>query len=634
MTGPEGPAGPANVLSVGTVTTGEPGSAASAAITGTSPNQLLNLIIPAGSQGPGMLGYATKAALDADLAHPAGTVALVGNDPVLANNGTYIKSGDSGSGSWTQTIDRIQSVSNRVTSLEGLALQAQRGLTKIIKNGSNVYIRTEWDAANDLVQKVLMSGSPYGLNNVVNFDGVRIHPKSTTDAKPAFVSSQRALWLAAQGDDAAPARYNGTTSGGNHGPYVIKQITAAAHGKTTAADIGSEWTDEAGLKWYLMKVIDANTLWVMSEDTGTGGIWNFGSTINGTKLIHSQRATNTGDIIFSATVYPLMTPVTQGQVKSISVDGVTVSADGVYTGKTVNITNSYNIVNVAGVVSYYKTMTGTARAPSFVDAAIPAETRFTVTYQWAANGSCTVYHQFRTFNAINLQYVGFIQSAALDFSGKQLWQYIPKTVAIPGSLKTWNFQNMEDITAIPLENLYFYPGYWSDPNNPPDRSAMIVKTSGGAASVGYVTGLSPLRGVGVAASRKNLVGTAFVLSTYGKNYMYGVSTNGSGFTSSIIPAGSMYEAVAYRSFYNPALLPEATVNTWYRDGRDIVVLIDFHQPVTQKTIPLPDEFVGRKITVVDKTASFSVVGGEFVSADGLLVTVTGGYGYAVLKLSE
>lgn len=51
-TGSTGPAGPPNTLTIGTVTTGAPGAAAAASITGTSPNQILNLSLPQGQQGP------------------------------------------------------------------------------------------------------------------------------------------------------------------------------------------------------------------------------------------------------------------------------------------------------------------------------------------------------------------------------------------------------------------------------------------------------------------------------------------------------------------------------------------------------------------------------------------------------
>ncbi|QOI67431.1 minor tail protein [Streptomyces phage Beuffert] len=49
--GDTGAAGPANTLAIGTVTTGAAGSSASASITGTAPNQTLNLTIPRGNSG-------------------------------------------------------------------------------------------------------------------------------------------------------------------------------------------------------------------------------------------------------------------------------------------------------------------------------------------------------------------------------------------------------------------------------------------------------------------------------------------------------------------------------------------------------------------------------------------------------
>ena len=49
--GPQGSVGPASNLTIGNVTTGAPGTAAGANITGTAPNQVLNLLIPQGPQG-------------------------------------------------------------------------------------------------------------------------------------------------------------------------------------------------------------------------------------------------------------------------------------------------------------------------------------------------------------------------------------------------------------------------------------------------------------------------------------------------------------------------------------------------------------------------------------------------------
>jgi lysophospholipase L1-like esterase len=51
-------------------------------------------------QSAGRFGYLNLAAMNADLAHPAGALATVTNDATPANNGDYIKLGASGTGSW------------------------------------------------------------------------------------------------------------------------------------------------------------------------------------------------------------------------------------------------------------------------------------------------------------------------------------------------------------------------------------------------------------------------------------------------------------------------------------------------------------------------------------------------------
>lgn len=56
-----------------------------------------------GANGGGV--YTSKAAIDADLAHGANSMAWVVGDPVAANNGIYRKIGSSGTGSWARVAD-------------------------------------------------------------------------------------------------------------------------------------------------------------------------------------------------------------------------------------------------------------------------------------------------------------------------------------------------------------------------------------------------------------------------------------------------------------------------------------------------------------------------------------------------
>jgi hypothetical protein len=72
-TGETGAPGPANSLSIGTV---ESGADATASITGTSPSQTLNLVLPKGDTGPQGTIQSTKGDYSADTAYAEGDVVL------------------------------------------------------------------------------------------------------------------------------------------------------------------------------------------------------------------------------------------------------------------------------------------------------------------------------------------------------------------------------------------------------------------------------------------------------------------------------------------------------------------------------------------------------------------------------
>jgi hypothetical protein len=61
-------------------------------------------IITAFTSNGGLI-YSSKAAMDADLTHPANSMAWVIGDSTVANNGIYRKIGASGTGSWTRVAD-------------------------------------------------------------------------------------------------------------------------------------------------------------------------------------------------------------------------------------------------------------------------------------------------------------------------------------------------------------------------------------------------------------------------------------------------------------------------------------------------------------------------------------------------
>ncbi len=97
-------------------------SFAGASLIGTNSSGSVQAAIDslAAAQTAGVLGFATRAALFADLMPPDQTVAYVLNDPTTAYNGIYRKSGASGTGSWIVETNS-SAIQGQTANFSGLA---------------------------------------------------------------------------------------------------------------------------------------------------------------------------------------------------------------------------------------------------------------------------------------------------------------------------------------------------------------------------------------------------------------------------------------------------------------------------------------------------------------------------------
>lgn len=491
------------------------------------------------------------------------------------------------------------------------------GRISVTRAGNSVYVRGAFDGTNDILQMIQLAS---GSNNTVNVMGARKAQKTVVDDAAAWTAGTS---LAAQGDDTAPIQINGTYIGGNHGAFIVQEITATAHGKTVA-DVGSEWTDGVARKWYLMKVIDANKLWFVSENLSVYPTWSFATAITGATLTHSGGATHTGSITVAGAITTQLWPCLQSQTAALALNGVVpITDDGNYLGTSLDVVNTYKIANPASVLAFVRAQVGSSVQPSFIEPSIAADVDRTLTYRYFENGSCEIIDGLKMINAQTLNYFGSTQAAPLTYSGKQLWQYIPRVTPKTGTVKTWDFQAQEDISGT-FESLSFGSANWSDLNNPPDRMAQIVKTSG-VAEFGLMLGYSPVRSVGVPETRKTLVNDACFLSSARKQYPKGMNIGP-------LVADAYYEIVAFRTYWSAAAQTAATTFAWYRDRSDVIVVADFHQNVSMSLLKLPQHLVGMSVAVVDKSAS-ATVHSTVLDTSGISVSITGGYGYVVLKLS-
>lgn len=154
--------------------------------------------------------YATRALMNADLAHDAGTLGIVYADPNPALNGMYVKQGASGSGSWTQISNQLPTgaavVAVTVTGGGPNALTASFNPNTQFSPGQAIYILR--GIAADNTGPVTINGKSYRTNLGSDFAAGGIKAGGVylfVDNGPEYrtLTDQDIAALVAQAEDAA-----------------------------------------------------------------------------------------------------------------------------------------------------------------------------------------------------------------------------------------------------------------------------------------------------------------------------------------------------------------------------------------------------------------------------------------------
>lgn len=126
------------------------------------------------SQTAGTIGFQTVSAMNADLAHPANTIALVTNDVTTTNNTYWIKLGASGSGSWQKSgiPSGIPWVHASLYADFATAVAAQGTLPRTLVISAAMPVTTAI-AIPDTIQILRLSGGSLALSGSGAITGLR-----------------------------------------------------------------------------------------------------------------------------------------------------------------------------------------------------------------------------------------------------------------------------------------------------------------------------------------------------------------------------------------------------------------------------------------------------------------------------
>lgn len=557
-----------------------------------------------------------------------GTIAVLAGDTVIVDSGVVpVTSVPSGLGLNFLVGDK--QISPLLTNVE----ESKKLLVQV--SGGAVYVRYSWDATWDAVQKILIDPARTpNANNPVDLGGCRKVPIATADADTASVwaGTGASNPLAAQGDDAPPMKYNGTWIGGNHGAAIVKQCVAAAHGKTDA-DLGSLWDGPYTPNYIIARIIDANTLWMFAAQAAgsqnTANYWGHEvTTITGYTWPHVADATNTASFTAATSTTTQLTPALNNRSIRFFVDGAEVnSSDAVYRCARFELREQYGIVNPPALWAWLRSNVGKLSSNWTPPDSLDTDATVKNTWAFGENGAC-VNNQETTINkSVTLDYIGGVQGIAPYYSGKSLSAYVPGVSAVTAGA-TFDFKAVASLATAPSSDAHLASAAWLDAKNPPNRMLHLV-SNGGTNEFGSLYGFSPVRAATSRVSRSSKVDTAGFISSARKWYPKAIT--GAAYPSNIPPAGTVAKATAYRHIYNSAATPDATVASWFWDGNDIIVTLDFHKTSALSTISLPAVAEGWAVTPIDVSGVtlFSPV----VDGGQIGVACTASYGYAQYRAS-
>ena len=497
-----------------------------------------------------------------------------------------------------------------------------QNICRVEKDGDKVFIRCGFSADKDLLHAV-----GKGTNKQINFAGttlVAADPKAGVQAKGEIIH--------AIGDDSTPWNINGTYIGANHGCSDARELTSPGHGKTTA-DLGSEWKDGAGNKFYIIRIVDDNRIWVLSENKGGNDIWKFVNTVKGNALTNTAAVDVVINIASNKMVQ--LTPACRIRKQEYLADGkMALPEKKEVVCNCLDIVEEYDIINPASLLAKMRQSPG--KEQNFTGEELDGVIHNSIIYRFLPNGAIVVYHTSKALQDFKIGHMGFIQSAKMSIGNYQAHEYyIPKTKPFSFGGINYNFRDLQDFKPrIPVPIKFSAAtGSVEDAQNLPDRFIQLLgDTENGkfTGKAGYALGYSPLSGVTKIGERSRYTSSAGNIAGTSKSYPCAINSR----VGEIVPAGTVFNCVAYRIYFNPRKNPKSTCVYWFKENDDYLVYLDYHQNVENEVVALPPEMTGKRISIIEKTPSFTLKTEKTVPARGLILAIKDNYGYAVLRISD
>lgn len=447
----------------------------------------------------------------------------------------------------------------------------------------------------------------FSQNPNVNFSPAYLYPSDNTARVPLHTAVV---------DDITPANFNATYIGGNHGCDDSRKCTVTAHGKTYA-DIGSKWQNN-GNQYTIIGIIDEDHIVLLGENTKVYPIFQMSVAPTG-EYTHLSGATNTSSFTVSESVLVQLKPAITKSEKNIYIDGKEITEEGEYSFNELKICETYDILNVADILTYVQSKVGTFDAnPDFSEFDVPKVARLTISYIFKSAYQMFIATSFSTLQDIEFSYFGFTQQGVL--AGDNIKMYIPKALPITDTDGQKDFRLLRDYD-IKSSGLYISNDLWENPLLPPDRWLEVSENC--AINSGY------LFDYGIAGEkRKDYTDKAFMLLNTLKTYPIGASK------IHTMSSGDSISAVVWRTYMPLGAIDKNGIlcaNKFEFEGK-LYMYLDFNAEGFYD-ISVPEKYAGKEVFVFESSSNAKLL--TPISGNKLLVKVDSAdpmYAYIVLQI--
>lgn len=489
---------------------------------------------------------------------------------------------------------------------------------------ASLWARFTFSREQDLV---LNFGRRTGENSVINSYETRLIPRSAKFNEEAIQAGEL---IHSNGDDATPWLVNSTYIGGNHGCASVIRVSVA-EGTLTEADIGSGWKDGSGTVFYLIDIPTPSTAHLLSENLASYPFWKFNDRITGSSL---ARVTDGKILPITETSLTQLWPCARINEQKFLADSKALRAGRVVDCEFVEIVEEYDIINPASVLA--EVIKNPGRRADFTGAQLDGVIRNRIVYRISPNAAVVISHHATALQPFDLEFMGFIQQALIQKpanSSEVVRYYIPKAERFEQDGTVYDFRLIQDFEQEPKSPLYFNGEDSPEHRVLPDRFVQFLGASDSEKHrnrMGFALGYSLTNGLTAMSNPAWKRKTAGFIHTSAKTYPFALDQT----LPNPIPAGTTFDCVAYRQYFNPDLQDTATCVFWHTEGDKSIAYIDYHQTTKDDVVRLPQSLVGRKFKVLEKTDAITIGQGSTIPPEGLKLSCNSNHGYLVLEIDE